>query len=96
MKRALVLIVALCGCASYTTRQEDVSYVGTNVVRRTYTKVVIRTLLDAHSELAKSSVTQTDKSQSSRIGAISQTATNNIPDGVEKVGKGVVEGLKIP
>lgn len=86
----------LCSCASYTTTQEDVSFAGTNIVRRVTTRVTIRTILDAHSELAKSSVTQTDKTQSSRIGAITQTATNNIPDVTEKVAKGVIEGLKIP
>lgn len=96
MKFSALTLILLAGCASYTTTQEDVSLVGTNIVRRVRTRVVIRTLLDAHSELAKSSVTQTDKTQSSRIGAILQTATNNIPDIAEKTAKGVIEGLKIP
>ena len=91
---AIILIIAFAGCASYTTQQEDISYVGTNVVRRLSTRVTIRTILDGRSELSKSSVTMTDKSQSSRIGTASQFATNNIPDAVGKVAEGVVRGLK--
>lgn len=93
---AAIALAFLVGCASYTTQQEDVSYVGTNVVRRLSTRVTIRTILDARSELSRSSVTMTDKTQSSKIGSANQMATNNIPDVTEKVAKGVVEGLKIP
>jgi len=97
----IALILTLClgylvGCASYTTNQEQDFYIGTNLVKTVRTKVRIKTLLDAHSELAKSAVVTTDKTQSSKIGAITQTATNNIPDVAEKVSEGVIEGLKIP
>lgn len=97
MKRAFAAILILaCGCASYTTKQEDVSFVGTNIVRRITTRVTIRTILDARSELTKSAVVSTDKTQSSRIGSVSQSATNNIPDIAEKAARGVIEGLKVP
>jgi hypothetical protein len=96
VKFAALFILILTGCASYTTTQEDVSFVGTNVVRRLTTRVTIRTILDARSELTKSAVIQSDKTQSSKIGSANQTATNNIPDVTEKVAKGIIEGLKIP
>jgi hypothetical protein len=87
------------GCASYTTLQVDTFYSGTNILRQATTRVTIRTILDARSELAKSSVTQASHSmtnvmQYSRIGSISQTATNNIPDALEQTAKGLVEGAK--
>lgn len=67
----------LCGCASYTTVQTDNSYEKTNQVRSITTKVTARTFWSAKSELAKSAVVNTDKSQSSRVGSLSQQATNN-------------------
>jgi hypothetical protein len=102
VRAALLSIIALLsGCASYTTLQVDTFYSGTNILRQATTRVTIRTILDARSELAKSSVTQASHSmtnvmQYSRIGSITQMATNNIPDVAEKVAKGVIEGMKIP
>lgn len=98
---AIILAVCLFGCASYTTLQVDTFYSGTNIVRQATTRVTIRTFASAKSDLAKSSVTQASHSmtnvmQYSRIGSISQEATNNIPDVTEKIAKGVIEGLKVP
>ncbi len=81
MKKLLqcVGIIALTGCASYITKQED-NKVGPDgkVVAQTKTTVSVWTFFSAKSELAKSSVSQTDKTQSSKIGAVNQEATNNI------------------
>lgn len=75
------IIFAVCalltGCASYTTTQEDLRYEKGQPAGKITTKVTVRTFWNAKSELAKSTVTQTEKSQSSRVGAVSQTATNS-------------------
>lgn len=98
-------LVALMGCASYTTRQTDVSTTAenfyeeastnspptTNSTTRTITTLVkVRTFWAARSDLAKSAVVNTDKSQSSRVGSLSQVATNNL----EQVVRIVIE--KVP
>lgn len=74
---AVMGFVALTGCASYTTVQTDNSYEKTNQVRSITTRVVARTFWSAKSDLAKSAVVNTDKSQSSRVGSLSQSATND-------------------
>lgn len=104
MKGAFSL-VAFClmatGCASYTTLQVDTFYSGTNIVRQATTRVTVRTFASAKSDLTKSSVTQASHSmtnvmQYSRIGSISQTATNNIPEIAKETAAGIIEGLKLP
>jgi hypothetical protein len=75
---AAIGFACLTGCASYTTIQTDNSYEKTNQVRSITTKVVVRTFFSAKSELSKSSAINTDKSQSSRVGSLSQQATNNL------------------
>ncbi len=74
---AVLGFALLTGCASYTTTQTDNSYVQTNVLRQITTKVTVRTFWSAKSDLAKSAVVNTDKSQSSRVGSLSQQATND-------------------
>lgn len=92
MKKLFVICLLLTGCASYTTTQTDSSYAGTNQVRTITTKVSVNTIFAAKSELAKSAVVNTDKSQSSKVGTISQQATNNL----EQVVRVIVEGAKTP
>lgn len=95
MKKHLLLVAwvfLLTGCASYTTEQTDKSYEGTNQVRAITTKVTARTLLAAKSELAKSAVVNTDKSQSSKVGSVSQEA--NAESLVEAAVRGAVKGAK--
>ncbi len=86
----LVGLAALTGCATYVTEQTDHSYEKTNQVRAITTKVTARTFWAAKSDLAKSAVVNTDKSQSSRVGSLSQQATNNL----EQVVRIIVEGAK--
>lgn len=98
---AIALAATLAGCASYTTLQVDTFFAGTNIVRQATTRVTVRTFASAKSELTKSSVTQASRSmtnvmQYSRVGSISQTATNNIPDIARETATGVIDGLKIP
>jgi len=87
---AVALTFGLSGCASYTTTQTDTSYEKTNQVRAITTKVTVKTFWAAKSDLAKSAVVNTDKSQSSRVGSLSQTATNNM----EQVVRVIVEGAR--
>lgn len=90
---AILLVIgaaAFTGCASYTTTQTDDSYEKTNKVRSITTKVSVSTIWAAKSDLAKSAVVNTDKSQSSRVGSLNQSATNNL----ENVLRIIVEGAK--
>ena len=75
---SVVAFLACAGCANYSTIQTDTSYEKTNIVRSITTKVKVGTFWSAKSDLAKSAVINTDKSQSSRVGALSQQATNNL------------------
>jgi hypothetical protein len=77
----------LVGCASYTTTQTDNSYEKTNQVRAITTKVTVRTFWAAKSDLAKSAVVNTDKSQSSRVGSLNSSATNNVIQDLTELAK---------
>lgn len=89
------LIFVLCnGCAVYHTQQADVSYdpVTQKPVRSITTAVTATTFLNAHSEIAKSRTTQTDKTQSSSVGALNQSATNNVIEALHEI-NGILEKL---
>ncbi len=75
----LLLALSLSGCATYTTRQTDIS-----PERTITTEVSVRTFWDSDSQLANSKATQTDKSQSAALGALNQTSTStNITEQLE-------------
>jgi len=81
MKKLLPLIAAafLTGCATYTTKQSDIS-----PERSITTEVTVRTFWDSNSQLANSAATQTDKSQSAKLGTLNQTSTStNITEQLE-------------
>jgi len=81
MKKLLPLIAAalFAGCATYTTKQSDVS-----PERSITTEVTVRTFWDSNSQLANSAATQTDKSQSAKLGTLNQTSTStNITEQLE-------------
>jgi hypothetical protein len=80
MKKLLPLIaVILTGCATYTTEQTDVS-----PERSITTKVRVRTFWDSESQLANSAATQTDKSQSAKLGTLNQTSSStNVTEQLE-------------
>jgi hypothetical protein len=83
MKKTLAplgFIFLLSACAQYTTLQEDIRYNETSGLPsgKITTRVSVTTFANAKSDLAKSTVTQTEKSQSSKVGSINQEATNNI------------------
>ncbi len=75
----LFLALVLCGCATYTTKQTDISD-----KRAITTEVSVRTFWDSDSALANSNATQTDKSQSAKLGGLSQTSTStNVTEQME-------------
>jgi len=75
----LTLAALLAGCATYTTRQTDIS-----PDRSITTDVTVRTFWDSDSQLANSNATQTDKSQSAKLGTLNQTSTStNITEQLE-------------
>lgn len=68
---ALLVALALSGCATYTTKQSDIS-----PERSIITEVSVRTFWDSNSKLADSKAVQTDKSQSASLGGLTQSATS--------------------
>lgn len=75
----LTLAALLAGCATYTTKQTDIS-----PERSITTEVSVRTFWDSDSQLANSNATQTDKSQSAKLGTLNQTSTStNITEQLE-------------
>ncbi len=70
---AACLSLLACGCAVFTTTQiEAVKTDGAKIVT---TRVRAGTLFDSKSDLAKFKATQTDKTQSAAVGALSQEAS---------------------
>ncbi len=83
-----VMLQCFAGCATYNSVQVES---GTN---RT-TRVTIRTFFDAKSELAKLSLSTSDKSQRLGLGAINQeTTSSNLVNVIGAVAEGVAKGLK--
>ena len=77
MKHILLIgTIALTGCAHYTTTQTDTSYEKGLPSRSITTKVSVGTFFDSTSKLATSKATQTDKSQSSTLGGLEQSASS--------------------
>lgn len=66
-----IAIAMLCGCASFSSRQEEIALDGTKRVTIVHT----RTLFDAKSELAKLRGSTTDKSQTLSIGSLDQSSS---------------------
>ena len=103
MKKAMAVIPLLLaiGCASFTTKQTDVSSydidrnTGKAWPRREITtRATARTFFEGKSALAQFKASQTDKTQSATVGTLTQetTATNLVPI-VQAVAEGVVKGL---
>ncbi len=92
--KSILLLTLLTGCAHYSTTQTDTSY-GTNnqATRSISTKVNVTTFFDSQSEITKSRVTQTDKTQSSSVGTVNQDASGTNAIGlINAVSAGAVEG----
>jgi hypothetical protein len=83
---ALVGTILIClsfagtGCSRFGTVQVDKSYENGKLVRVIKTRVGANTVFDGKSELAKFSASQTDKTQSAKVGSLnnSSSSTNAI------------------
>jgi len=80
MKLCLLIVIviatsALAGCARFSTHQTDASQnPKTGETRTITTRASAYTFFSAKSELAKFKASQTDKTQSASVGALSQSA----------------------
>jgi len=91
MKRTMTLIAcaALCGCAHFTTKQEEVRNDATTTIT---TKVSAYTLFSSKSELAKFKATQSNASQSAEVGSLNQQGGTNAVAVLEKIAE-IVKAL---
>lgn len=80
MKKLLIPLLLIAGCARFSTTQTDVSYEEGNKVRTITTRVKASTLFDAKSKLTSFKASQTDKTQSAAVGGLSteSSGTNAI------------------
>ena len=94
MKKYLLLIPFIAGCAHYSTQQLDSSYDSTGKkTREISTEVSVTTFFDSQSEITKSKVIQTDKSQSSSVGTVAQEASGtNVIGLINAVSAGATKG----
>ena len=69
------LVTFFCGCAHFTTRQNDVSYENGQITRSITTTAKATTIFEAKSALANFKASQTDKTQSAIVGSLNQDAS---------------------
>jgi hypothetical protein len=78
----LICVVAISGCARFSTQQTDVSVTDKNGIttRTITTKASATTFIESKSQLANFKASQTDKSQGASVGSLSQdsNATNSV------------------
>jgi hypothetical protein len=97
MKPTLILAIALllCGCSSYQTIQTDSrkeAQDGT-AITEIKTTVKARTFFDSKSKLADFKASQTEKSQSTSVGSLSQeSSATNVAPVVKAVFEGIISG----
>lgn len=93
---ALLILIALSGCARFSTTQTDISYDDPESempTRTITTKVSVSTFFSAKSELAKLKVLQTEKTQSTGVGALGQESTET--NLFNALGAGIGTALKV-
>lgn len=74
----LPLALALGGCSSFTTTQQDLSYgPDAKPLRQITTRATTRTFFDSKSSLANFRATQTDKNQSAFVGSLAQESSGS-------------------
>jgi hypothetical protein len=84
----LIGLMALSGCARFTTTQTDISYEEGKPVRAVTTRAAAVTLFEAKSALAQFKASQTDKTQTATVGSLNQetTGTNTANAAAEFLG----------
>jgi len=81
MKKFLLLagtvtLLALTGCARFTTTQNDTSYENGQPTRTITTRATASTFYESGSALANFKAGQTDKSQTATVGSLNQTSSS--------------------
>lgn len=88
----VILLLMCCGCASFKTVQTDIS-TSENEQRTIITKTTARTFFDSKSKLADLKTTQTDGTQDTEVGSLTQESTSEaISATVEAATRGAVRG----
>lgn len=74
-----ISVIALCGCANFSSEQTDLSYEKGSPSRTITTKTKARTVFSSKSDLARYKALTTDKTQSLGIGTLNlESPTNNL------------------
>ena len=81
---ALLCVLALTGCAHFTTTQKEVRNEQDTTIT---TKVSCYTIFSSKSELAKFSAKQSQASQSAEVGSLSQQGGTNAVQVLEAIAK---------
>jgi hypothetical protein len=68
----VLLLALMTGCASFSTTQTDESENEDGTIRKITTRATARTFWQARSDLASFAATQTDKTQSAKVGSLKQ------------------------
>lgn len=79
MKKLMLIIplVAIVGCARFSTKQTDLSYDKQgNPLRTITTRATSTTFFESKSSLANFKASQTDKSQNATVGSLNQEASS--------------------
>jgi hypothetical protein len=72
---ALLAVVALCGCARFTTKQTDVRYEEGKPSTTISTKATAWTFFESKSQLANFKASQTEKTQGASVGSLTQESS---------------------
>ena len=72
----LIAIVLASGCARFSTTQTDISYEEGKPARTITTRVKASTFWEAKSALSTFAASQTDKTQSAKVGGLSSEANS--------------------
>lgn len=89
-------LVALCGCARFSTTQTDMSYEQGTPSRQITTKASAYTIFSGKSSLATWKASQTDKTQGASVGNLVQEGgqTNQLADFAAAIVKAAIEAAK--
>lgn len=96
MKHLITVIplCILCGCASFSTNQKDVSYdekTGTKI--REITTTATATTIWESKQLTQWKASQTDKTQGASVGSSQESiAATNTANLIESIARGAVQG----
>lgn len=90
---AILLLTLASGCARFSTTQTDLSYEEGKPSRKITTRVKASTFWEAKSSLASFAASQTDKTQSAKVGALSsESNSTNAVKALEHL-EGIVKAL---